>query len=104
MEIKEHHIAGIGKRLGAYIIDIFPIVLLVFGAFYFFLGFDQTLENYLNRGTDIEPRRIFMKQRNWIREISFLIWLLYCIVMESSPQQGSYGKQLMGIKVVDEFG
>ena len=52
----------------AYLIDVLPITLLVFGVFYLFLGFDETLDKYLNRGTDIEPRIKFMEQRNWIRD------------------------------------
>lgn len=30
--------------------------------------------------------------------------LIYCIIMEASPKQGSYGKVLMGLKVSDEKG
>lgn len=88
----------------AYLIDVLPITVLVFGVFYLFLGFDETLDKYLNRGTDIEPRSKFMEQRNWIRDISLLIWIIYCIIFEASPKQGTIGKSLMEIKVVDNAG
>lgn len=88
----------------AYLIDVLPITLLVFGVFYLFLGFDETLDKYLNRGTEIEPRIKFMEQRNWIRDISLLIWIIYCIIFEASPKQGTIGKSLMEIKVVDNSG
>ena len=98
------HLASRSRRLAAYLIDILPILLIMFGIFYFFFDFDDTLERYLNRGDDIEPRKEFLRQRNWIRELSFLTWLIYCIFMEASDKQGTLGKQLLGIKVVDEQG
>jgi len=103
MEIQQK-LADRGKRLGAFLIDMIPIILIVFGVFYLFLGFDATLTEYLNRGTDVEPRIKFLRERNWIREISFIIWVIYCIVMEFSERQGTFGKSAMGIKVVDESG
>jgi uncharacterized RDD family membrane protein YckC len=100
----ENHLADREKRFWAYLIDIIPIALIVFGVFYLFLGFDEILERYQNRGNDIQPRIDFLKQRNWIREISFFIWMIYCIFMEASDKQGTFGKIAMGIKVVDENG
>lgn len=100
----EKNLAERGKRFGAYLIDIIPIILMVFIIFYLFLDFDKTLTNYLNRGNEIEPRIQFLKERNWIRETSFIIWILYCIIMESSKYQGTFGKHIMGIKVIDENG
>jgi len=92
------------KRFFAYLIDIIPITLLVFGFFYFFLGFDIVLEKYYNRGGDIQPRIEFLKQRNWIRDISFFVWIVYCVFMDSSVTQATLGKMAMGIKVVKEDG
>lgn len=90
--------------MAAYLIDMIPIMLIVFGFFYLFLGLDATLTEYLNRGTELEPRVKFLRERNWIREISFIVWVIYCIVMESSERQGTFGKSAMRIKVVDENG
>ncbi len=99
-----HHLADNGTRLKAYLIDIIPITGLVFGVYYLFLGFDVILEEYLNRGEDIFPRVEFMEQRNLIRDVSFLVWMVYCIVFEASKMQGTFGKSIMGIKVVDVGG
>lgn len=96
--------AGRQKRFFAYLIDIIPVTLLVFGVFYFFLGFDIVLEEYYNRGGDIQPRIEFLKQRNWVRDISFFVWVIYCVFMESSVTQATFGKMAMGIKVVREDG
>lgn len=104
MEEIDKHLAARGKRLLAYLIDILPIILLIFVIFYSFLGFDEILGNYLSRGDDIEPRIVFLKQRNWIRDISFVIWIAYGTVMEASSMQGTFGKNAMGIKVIDANG
>lgn len=100
----QHHLADRGKRFAAYLFDIIPIVIIVFITFYIFFGFDETLDRYFNRGDDIEPRIYFLHQRNWIRDISFLVWMAYCIIMESSVRQATFGKSAMGIKVVDASG
>jgi uncharacterized RDD family membrane protein YckC len=103
-EVKKPELASSGKRIGAFFIDTIPIVILVFLVFYFLFDFNETLHAYLNRGDQIEPRIRFLKQRNVIREIAFLVWILYCIFMESSDKGGTYGKQLMKIRVVDAKG
>lgn len=92
------------KRILAYLIDMIPIVVLVVVVGYLFFDFDTTWSNYLNRGDKIMPREAFIKQRNWMRELSFMLWVAYCAVMEASEKQGTWGKQLMGIKVVTELG
>ncbi len=104
ININETPLATKGQRLLAYLIDIFPILIMTFAIFYFFLGFDQILEYYLNRGSDIQPRIDFLKERNRIRNVSFIIWVIYCLFMESSKEQGTFGKKIMGIKVVSENG
>ncbi|MDN3205265.1 RDD family protein [Algoriphagus sediminis] len=103
MEIRKF-LADRTPRFIAYLIDIIPIILLVSAFFYFFLGFDEVLSRYLSRGNDVQPRIEFISDRNLIRNISFLIWVVYCIVMESSPKQGTLGKLIMGIKVIDQEG
>jgi uncharacterized RDD family membrane protein YckC len=104
MKIDPTMLADRQKRFFAYLIDIIPIGLIVFGFYYFFLGFDIILDNYSNRNGDTQPRIEFLKQRNWIRDITFLVWIVYCIFMEASVKQGTFGKLVMGIKVVKENG
>ena len=96
--------AGFWRRFAAYLIDAFPIYLTVGFVFYFFLGFDVTIHEYLNGPKDTESRRAFLAARNHIRDISFTLWLLYGIVMDASRLQGTCGKRLMGLQVVDEAG
>ncbi|MBN1518344.1 RDD family protein [Candidatus Sumerlaeota bacterium] len=96
--------AGFGKRLIAYLIDIIPIVLASFLVAYFFLGFDEIIRVYQENKSDANARHDFYLFRNRVRDISFIIWVIYCTFMEPSPMQGTLGKHLIGIKVVDQNG
>jgi len=102
--IQQNDLASRGKRVVAYLIDMLPIVLIVASVFHAFFGFDRTLETYLSNTGDIEARANFLRERNIIRDGSFLIWIIYCMVLEASSLQGTLGKAAMGIKVVDENG
>ena len=95
--------AGFSRRLGAYLLDVIPITLLTAAFFYIFLGFDQTLHTYLDDQT-LENRIQFLAERNQIRDLSFLLWLLYSMALEGSPLQGTFGKMICRIKVVDQMG
>jgi len=102
--IPHNDLASRGKRVTAYLIDMLPIVSIVAGVFYMFFGFDQTLHTYWNNRGDIAARANFLRERNYIRDGSFLFWIVYCMVLEASSLQGTLGKAAMGIKVVDENG
>ena len=92
------------KRILAYFIDMLPIVLIVGGVYYFYGGFDQTWLQYKGNHLDSSLRAQYIKERNLIRNISFGLWLLYCTYMEGSPYQGTFGKYLLGLKVVNMDG
>lgn len=98
-------IAGFGVRLAAYGLDVIPITLMVFAVFYQFLGFDDTFRRYLNRGGDnVEARAEFLVQRNQIRDLSFIVYVVYCAILEESALQGTIGKRLLGLRVTDSQG
>jgi uncharacterized RDD family membrane protein YckC len=93
--------AGFWRRFAAYWLDALPITLIVVLVFYFFLGFDATLERYWSRGRgDVEARWEFLMARNRIRNTSMALYLAYCGLMEASALRGTLGKRLMGIEVV----
>jgi uncharacterized RDD family membrane protein YckC len=96
--------AGFWRRVSAYLVDVIPIVLLVGAVFYFFYGFDDILRDRFARPGDVQARIEFLRMRNIIRNISFLIWVLYCALLEGTVYQGTFGKLLVGLKVVDENG
>ncbi|WP_417387315.1 RDD family protein [Gimesia sp.] len=96
--------AGFWVRTVAFAIDIVPIVLVVMTIFYYYSDFGQTWITYQADRTNESARVQYMSKQNWIRESSFGVWLVYCALMESSPVQGTLGKQLVGIRVVDRLG
>ena len=96
--------AGFWKRLLAYAIDMIPIFLAVFCIAYFFLGFDQTLHNYINGDKSLEEKAYFLSERNKVRDSALLLWVLYGLIMDCSKFQGTHGKILLKLKVVNEFG
>jgi uncharacterized RDD family membrane protein YckC len=96
--------AGVGRRLAAYTIDIIPISFAVLALFYFFFGFDRTLAAYFSDSRSTDDRIRFLIERNRIRDLSFVVWLIYSAVMEASALQGTLGKRLLGLRVVDANG
>lgn len=98
-------VAGVMSRLVAYLVDVIPITIFVGGIFYCFFGFDEALARYLNRQPeDVNARFEFLVQRNRIRDLSFLVYVLYAALLEGSALRGTIGKRLVGLRVTDTDG
>lgn len=89
------------KRFYAYLIDIIPITAIVS---VFIPHFWTAFNHYTEMGRIPQVRAEFLTVRNQLRLISFILWLIYSTIMDASSFYGSFGKYLVGIKVVDEFG
>ena len=96
--------AGFWRRTLAYTVDILPITLIVATVFHLFFGLDEAFRNQIAAPRDLDTRLELYRVRNQARDLTFAIWVLYCIVFEWSPLQGTLGKLLVGIKVVDRNG
>ena len=59
---------GFWRRLGAYLIDVTPILLVMVVIFYVFFGFDAAVADRFSNSRDIGARIRFLEQRNQIRE------------------------------------
>ena len=95
------HAAGFGIRLVAYLIDILPVTILTTALFYFFAGFDQTVKAYFNLTSDnAVARAAFRQQTNLIRDLAFLIYVLYASLLEGSSMRRTIGKRLPGLAVI----
>jgi uncharacterized RDD family membrane protein YckC len=97
-------LAGFGRRVAAYLIDVLPITAATAVFFYSYLGFDENFRRYLDAPDDLNARIAFMSQRNNIRDLSLLIYILYSMVADASPLQGTVGKRLLGLRVSDARG
>lgn len=104
MSLQPVRMAGFGRRLTAYAIDIIPIVLLTATVCYLFFGLDQALRAYLDSPGNHAARIQFLEGRNQVRDGAFVVWLLYSLLMEASVLQGTLGKRVMGIRVVGPDG
>ncbi len=104
MKRAELEYGRLGKRLMAYLIDTVPLVVVLFLLAYFFFGFDEVLKARFGKGAGTEARVQFLQYRNYIRDGTFFLWVIYCVFMEASRLQGTLGKYAMGLKVVDEDG
>lgn len=91
------------KRIVAYLLDVIPITLFVFGVFFYGLGFDKLYYARLDFPNDPLIREDFLADRNLIRNYSFLVWVIYSILMEISPWQGTLGKRVMGLQVTSIY-
>ncbi|MGL2993024.1 RDD family protein [Flavobacterium sp. TSSA_36] len=100
----ENNLANHGKRFSSFVIDLLPIQIIVFLIFYFFIDYNTLLVHYFPQETTATPRMHFLKEKNMIGYISFILWILYCTIMECSKYQGTFGKTAMNIKVVDSTG
>lgn len=98
------NVAGFGRRVWAFLIDVLPIVLFTCGAYYLWFGFDETWQAYQDDPREPGARAKFLLQRNSIRNVTLLLWLVYCALLEASRWQGTIGKRLMGLRVTDAYG
>ena len=97
-------IASIKKRILAYVLDMIPIFAVVFFIFYNFFGFDELLKAFLVSEKDIDLKIEFLTERNKIRDLSLFVWVLYGLIMDSTRFQGTHGKVIMKIKIVNSGG
>lgn len=102
--MRADQLADNSKRFSAYLIDVLPITAIVLLVFYFFLDFDEILHRYLNERGDQTVRKQFLQERNWIRNISLMVWVIYGTLMDASGFQGTFGKYLLKIRVADYNG
>ncbi|CAB1084535.1 hypothetical protein D1AOALGA4SA_12051 [Olavius algarvensis Delta 1 endosymbiont] len=96
--------AGFWRRVVAYSVDIIPIFTITFLIFYFFLGFDQALIDFMNSDRSLEARKDFYSERNTVRDSSLIFWFVYCTILEASAIKGTFGKRLLRISVVNRNG
>ena len=94
--------AGLPRRFGAYFFDSVIITLAVAAVFYTLLGFDNALAQFLRAAPDDPDARLqFLAERSLIRNIAMFLYLAYATVAEASPLEGTIGKWLLSIRVVD---
>ncbi len=88
------------RRMLATVVDLLLLSVL---AFLLKIAFPD-LGNFLffKKSTDPVAENITV----WVlsRSSLIMIWIIYSMIMDCSNRQGSLGKQLMGLKVTDDYG
>lgn len=95
--------AGYWRWVGAYAIDVVPIVLLVGAAFYLVLGFGETWEACRAEPGSLEVRSRCLAERNAVRDSAFVVWLIYSALMEASTLQGTLGRRPSACESSDQM-
>jgi uncharacterized RDD family membrane protein YckC len=88
IEKPEMEYAGLGKRMGAYLVDMFIVVSLIILLNLILLGSNSS-----------NPYPIYHKLI-----VPLIIWILYYGLFESSVFQATPGKMLYGLMVTDNSG
>lgn len=97
--------ASFGRRAVAALFDIALILTAMTVYYWFFRGFDavfQAQRNDVLRA--MLPPGTFERSILKIVGLSMLAHLVYGVLTEQSPWSGTFGKILVGIRVVDEYG
>lgn len=94
-DISDFKLARFWKRCVAYLIDIIPIICLIAIIFYAIYG-DDLIQRI--------DQANFALSRVAVRYTVFMLWMIYSLIMDSTEIQGTYGKQVMGLKVVNVRG
>ncbi len=89
------------QRFIAYLIDTLPISLLVSVIAIHFFGFGSTFETWMNDQTDFSALKDFQMEIRILGAITTVLWIIYSILSDASAQQGTLGKKIMNIKVVN---
>jgi uncharacterized RDD family membrane protein YckC len=91
--------AGLWRRLAAGLIDAFLIPAVYYLASFIMGFFFGAASNGVEMSGD---NASLTRYAAWIA--GFVVWWLYCILMERSGAQGTLGKVLLGIGVTDAGG
>lgn len=90
---------GFWRRAFAYLVDALPIGLLAFVFADRVLGIEGL---HLHTGMRLTLTSLW--RRELVRLGAFVVWILYCAVMEATPLGGTLGKVILQIEVVDARG
>ena len=94
-------IAGVWRRSGAYLFDIVIIVGAVFATGYAWFGLDDVWREYHDAPREFDAALRYYGARSIVRNVSLVLYVVYSGVMDASRLQGTLGKWLLGIGVVD---
>jgi uncharacterized RDD family membrane protein YckC len=97
--------ASIWQRAAAAGVDILLVGGAVTAFYWFIRGFDDVVLRYLDPTLrETLPPRALSDGIIKIVGLTFLSLVIYGVLMEPAPWSGTFGKRLVRIRVVDEYG
>jgi uncharacterized RDD family membrane protein YckC len=96
-------LATFGDRLFAALFDLMCVTIIAALLFYVAANVCESFQQRLDATGEI-PGLAFLGQRRRIKDLAFVIYIIYCTLLESSPMQATLGKWLLGIRATDEKG
>jgi uncharacterized RDD family membrane protein YckC len=97
-------LASFFKRFAAYLIDTFPIALVVVIVAMVKFDFGQSFIELSKDAENFSALKTFQMENYIVSTVCLVIWIIYSIFMDCSVHQGTYGKKLLNLKVVNEKG
>ena len=97
-------LASFFKRLIAFLIDFLPILFVVVLVAISNFGYLETIQQLEKEPENFGALKDYQVENYILGTIGLAIWIIYGVFMDASERQGTYGKQLLKIKVVNEKG
>lgn len=96
---------GFFRRAVAALFDVVLMLAAMTVYYWFFRGFNDVVQQQMNDVLRAAmPAGQFERMLTKIVGLAALLHLLYGTITEHSPWSGTFGKWLVGIRVVDEYG
>jgi len=89
------------QRLSAFIIDYSLIYLFLIILINLMPEFRELTRQHHQNMNDMNLAKRILEYSNRIESYTFIIWIFLCSIMESSKIQGTLGKKIIKIKVIN---
>ena len=96
--------AGFWRRAGAFLVDVLPVGLALAFSYDAMVGFEMTVMDFFDRAGQVGGRDVFLSKVGTVAAGAWVIYILYAAVAEGSAMQGTIGKRLLGMRVLDVNG
>jgi uncharacterized RDD family membrane protein YckC len=92
------------KRVIAFFIDFAMIYLILFAIINLNEEFRTIIDQHHRNMDDVSLKKQIMRINDNIKFMTFIVWILLSAIMDSTKIQGTLGKLIVQIKVVDSNG
>ena len=91
-------------KVRSFFVDIIPITAIVVAIAYQFSELDDVFLTHVRDRNNLPATAQFLTMQKAVNESSFVIYILYSAIMESSRHQATVGKILFRMRVINAVG